>query len=49
MFFLLLLAFGGIYGGIIFLKDPSGTFDVTLPPEFRALPVLDYTPPGSSC
>ncbi len=46
IFFLLLLGIGGIYGGIIFLKDPSGTL-MGLPPEFLLhLPVPDYTLPG---
>jgi hypothetical protein len=46
MFFLMLLGIGGIYGGIVFLKDPSGTL-MGLPPEFLTrLPVPDYTLPG---
>jgi hypothetical protein len=46
MFFLLLLGIGGIYGGIIFLLDPSGNL-MGLPPEFLPrLPVPDYTLPG---
>jgi hypothetical protein len=44
--FLLLLGIGGIYGGIVFLIDPTGKL-MGLPPEFLPrLPVPDYTLPG---
>jgi hypothetical protein len=45
VFFLLFLSFGGFYGGITMLLDPSGA-SLQMDEVLNLLPVPDYTLPG---
>jgi hypothetical protein len=45
IFFLLLLALGGFYGGIAMLTDPTGT-SLQVADVLPLLPVPDYILPG---